>query len=584
MSIINLSLRSKLTFIFIVTIVVPFLTLAMILPAYFKHLISNETQTLTSGAMNSLSRNIETYLDDLDRLTSLPYYNDELMQALKITANQPMRSLDDYTKLRTSRSLNGTLPSYLINTRKEILNTLIVTSDGQGHLNTRFNSADLMPEFPFTKQNWYKKALAADGHAAFIGSHEQDYLSGAGANRVFSVARLIKDPDSREPLAVILADADFGALHQIINDVSFNVNSLIAIMDEDNHLLYSSANLPDSIITQLSSNRSKISWDNQNYITLTKKVNSANWNIVVLLSEAEMASKIRWIFIVAVIVSAGGILVTFIVFLYLTRWIVTPFKQISEVMRKARLGNLQARFTSTGKDEISQLGQSLNKMIYQLDDMINREYKTALSLKKAEYQALQSQIKPHFLNNVLTGFIGLNQSGEHRKLEESILALSGMLRYILANHQQTTIEQEFDILQGYAMLQKLRFDEKLQVHIHYEKSVGAFQIPKLLIQPLLENAIIHGVEPCHRPCTVGIKAAIHIHEDTEFIRIEVRDDGAGFELDEINEISSGEQHIGISNIKARLQMSYTNAEFSIQSRPDYGTTVLITIPIEGASL
>ncbi|WP_261301615.1 cache domain-containing sensor histidine kinase [Paenibacillus andongensis] len=577
---INLSLRSKLAIIFIVTIVGPFLTLAIILPSYFKHLISAETQKLTSGAMNSLSKNIETYLDDLDRLTSLPYYNDDLMQALKITAYQPESSLDDYTKLRTNRSLNGTLPSYLINTRKEILNTLIVTKDGQGHLSTKFNSADLLPNFPFTKQSWYKKALLADGHAAFIGSHDQDYLSGIGINRVFSVARLIKDPDSRQPLAVILADADYRALNQIINEVSFDVNAKIAIMDEDNQLLYTSTNLPDHIMTQLADKKSKISWDNQNYVTLTKKVESAKWNIVVLLSEAEMASKIRWIFIIAVIVSAGGILVTFIVFLYLTRWIVTPFKQINDVMTKARLGNLQARYTLTGKDEISQLGQSLNKMIFQLDDMINREYKTALALKKAEYQALQSQIKPHFLNNVLTGFIGLNQIGETRKLEEAILALSGMLHYILANHPHTTIEQEFDILRGYAMLQKLRFDEKLQIHIYHEKSVGDFQIPKLIIQPLLENAIIHGVEPSHKPCTVEIKAAIHIQEETEFIRIEVRDDGVGFE---INSNSSTKQHIGLLNVKARLQMTFTDSVFRIQSRPGYGTTVVITIPIKGVN-
>ncbi|NOU71896.1 HAMP domain-containing protein [Paenibacillus sp. LMG 31458] len=578
---ISLSLRNKLMIIFTATIILPFLTLAIILPYYFKSLISEETQHVTSGAMNSLSRNLETYLDDLDRLTLLPYYNDELIQALKITAYQSNSSLDDYTKLRTYRALNGALPSYLINTRKEILNTVIVTKDGKGYLSSRFDANNLVQDFPFQEQNWFQKALLANGNAAFVGSHKQDYLSGTNNTRVFSVARMIKDPDSKEPIAVIIADADYGALSKITEDISFSMNSMIVIMDEDNQLLYSNKEVPDTLVTQLSNKSSKITIGDQKYVTLSKNLKSANWNIVVLLSESEMNSKIQWISTVAIIVSAGGILVTFILFMYLTRWIVTPFKQMNGVMKEVRTGNLQARFTSIGKDEISQLGQSLNKMISQLNDMINREYKTALSLKEAEYQALQSQIQPHFLYNVLTGFIGLNQLGEKRKLEDAIFALSGMLRYILANNQTTTIEQEFQILQGYALLQKLRFNEKLQIDIGYEKLVGSFQIPKLLIQPIVENAIIHGIEPSEKPGLVEAKALIYVHEDKEFIQIKVRDTGVGFEM---SDFQSTKQHIGISNVKARLEMLYPDASFMIQSRPGVGTTVHITIPLEGAHL
>ncbi|GGG59558.1 cache domain-containing sensor histidine kinase [Paenibacillus radicis (ex Gao et al. 2016)] len=576
----SFSLRNKLMVIFIATIILPFLTLAIILPTYFKGLISEETQNVTSGAMNSLSRNIETYLDDLDRLTLLPYYNDELIQALKITAYQSESSLDDYTKLKTYRALNGTLPSYLLNTRKEIINTVMITRDGKGYLSSKFEANKLVQGFPYQEQSWYQKAVEADGKAAFIGSHKQDYLSDTMNRRVFSVARLIKDPDSKQPISVIIADADYGALNKIIDDIAFSSRSMIVIMDESGEPVYSNKEVPISLKSQLK-NHQKITIGDQKYVSLTKNLTSADWQIIVLLSESEMNGKIRWISNVAVIVSAGGIAITFILFMYLTRWIVTPFKRIIEVMKQARTGNLQARFTSVGKDEISLLGQSLNKMIYQLDDMINREYKTALSLKKAEYQALQSQIQPHFLYNVLTGFIGLNQTGEKRKLEDAIFALSGMLRYILADNQNTTIAQEFQILQGYGLLQKLRFDEKLQLDIHFEKSVGSFSIPKLLIQPIVENAIIHGVEPSESPCLVEVKAFIYVDEEGEYIRIKVRDTGVGFQLEAA---PSAGQHLGIANVKTRLEMLYDEAEFRIESSPGSGTSVYITIPLKGAQL
>ncbi|MEC0230422.1 cache domain-containing sensor histidine kinase [Paenibacillus alba] len=580
---VNFSLRNKLVIVFTGTIVIPFLTLSIISPYYYKRLISEETQNVTSGAMKSLSRNIKTYLDDLDRLTLLPYYNDDLIQALKITAYRPYDTLDTYTKLKTSRSLSGTLPRYLVSSKDEILNTVIVTKDGEDYLSSKFNGDQLVENFPYKEQNWYQMAIKANGKAAFIGSHVQNYLvqNNEKAKRVFSVARLIKDTDSDESLAVIIADADNAILGKLTEDISFSINSMMMIMDENNQLLYTNKQVPETSIASLADNSSKVEIDSQKYLKLTNHIESAHWKIVVLLSEEEMNAKIQWLYNAAIIIAIGGIVVTFLIFMYFTRWIITPFKRMIIVMGEVRQGNLQARFTSVGRDEISQLGSSLNKMIYQLDDLINREYKTALTLKDAEYKALQSQIQPHFLYNLLSGFIGLNRIGEKTKLEEALFALSGMLRYILATNQTTTIEQEFQILQGYGLLQKLRFNDKLHMQISFEKSVESFHIPKLLIQPILENAIIHGVEPSDKPCNVEVKAYIHIEEDMEAIQIKVSDTGVGFD---IHEYPTERQHIGIANVRERLKMLYPDASFFIESQVGVGTTVLITIGIKGAFL
>ncbi|NOV04352.1 cache domain-containing sensor histidine kinase [Paenibacillus planticolens] len=569
------TLRFKLIGIYLLTIVTPFIILAFISPYFAQSLITKETEKLTGGIVNSLSRNIETYLDDLERLTSSPYLNDNVLQALKLKASNRYESADAYTRLQTDRALTSTLPNFLINTRNDILSTITITNNDV-FLTTRLNLSGLVPNFPFTEQDWYNKAIEADGKAAFISSHPQNYISNSKASEVFSVARLIKDPDSRQPLAVILADADTRVLEKITNDTSFNVSSIIVILDENKRIIYANNFVPDDVKHELENSRDLNSINTPNYVTVSNKLSTSNWNVVVLLTRAEVKSKVRWIYNIAVLLSIGGLFVTFFVFHYFSRWIVTPFKRMIEIMREVKKGNLQARFTVVSKDEIGQLGDSFNKMINQLDDLINREYKAVLAQRNAEYHALQSQIQPHFLYNTLNGIIGLNRAGETKKLESSVLSLSGMLRYILEGKQMASFKEEFEFLQKYAMLQQLRFEERLFMKFELDDSVASFHIPKLLLQPIVENAIIHGVEPCDKPCEVSVSANTIQVDENYFIHVEIKDNGVGFQT----KSSHSKQHIGISNVRSRLLMSNEKAEMTVTSSPGSGTTVVIRIPLK----
>ena len=116
----------------------------------------------------------------------------------------------------------------------------------------------------------------------------------------------------------------------------------------------------------------------------------------------------------------------------------------------------------------------------------------------AEYQTLQSEINPHFLHNILNLLIALNRLGDRTGLEQSIISLSRMFRYTCEHNFNSTLQQEFDFIKDYLYLQKTRFDERLEFQIFIEPGLEAFEIPKLLVQPLIENAIVHGLEPSDR--------------------------------------------------------------------------------------
>lgn len=568
------TLRFKLTILYLVFIVTPFIISAFALPYYIQGLLSKETQQLTSGTLNALSRNIETYLDDLDRLSTSPYLSDDVMTALKIKANDRYLTASPYTKLKTDRALTGTLPQYLINTRPDILSTIIIPKRGQAYLTAKGNQVELVRDYPFQEQEWYLQAVQRDGKVVFISSHQQDYLQNNETRQVFSVARLIKDPDSRQPLAVILADADKKILEKITRDISFNVSSTVVILDQNQQVLYANKALPDEIRAGLADSKQKDVYESASYTGVSRTVSPSNWQIVVFLSNEELKSKVRWIYNIAFSLSAGALLVTFGMFLYFSRWIVKPFKKMNLIMNKVKKGDMSARFVPRGQDEIGQLGVSLNNMISRLDELINQEFRAKLAQKNAEYRALQSQIQPHFLYNTLNGFIGLNREGRTKQLEAAILSLSTMMRYTLDEDQQTTTEKEFQFLEKYCLLQQLRFQERLTVDIGCDDDVRSVSIPKMLIQPLVENAIIHGVEPGDKMNRIEIRARSVIRDGTKYAEISVTDNGTGFDPDARHTANQ----VGLSNVKTRLQMSHPDSFLNVKSRRGMGTEVVIMMP------
>lgn len=573
---ITYSLRFKLSLIYFLTIVIPLLIIVLIVPSYYSRILTVETQVLTEGTLTAIIRNIETYLDDLKRLTITPYLNDDIMYALKLKTSGGYPAANNYAKLVVERALNKTLPSLLQNPREDILSTILLPFDGSVYVRSYHTdrSSDLDPGYLFTAQSWYQKAVTARGKAVFISVHPQDYFSLAQMPQVFSVARLISDPDSGQPLAIIMADADTVVLERIVQDVKFNVTSIVALFDDQNHLIYSNNPLPAMMRRQIVKRAAIIKGPTDSFVTVSKLIQPANWRMVVLLSNSELQSKVRYIYRIGLALMLAGLILTFGLYSTLSRWIINPFRKITAVMRQARQGNLAARFESNGRDEIDRLGEALNKMIMQLNDLIDREYRAVLKQREAEYQALQSQIQPHFLYNTLNGFVGLNRTGDRAKLEKAIFALTGMLRYILEHGDMAEAAEEFLFLQRYCALQQLRFEERLQVELSCQDAVAAYPIPKLLLQPLVENAIIHGCEPAAKPCRLTITGRLIRQNQQSFIRFVIKDDGVGFAAGALD----GKTCLGIANVRERLKLAYPQARFNITSAVTEGTEAVIEIP------
>lgn len=262
-------------------------------------------------------------------------------------------------------------------------------------------------------------------------------------------------------------------------------------------------------------------------------------------------------------------------------------KTLLASMEQFQRGDFTQRVKVEGRDEIGELSRAFNNMAVETKSLIDRNYVMALKEREIELNALQAQINPHFLYNVLDSLYWEAVDAENEKLGEDILALSDLFRLLLSQGEsEITVSREIELISRYLQIQRMRFSRRFSYKIDVEEKIMQNKISKLLLQPFVENAIVHGFEMKQEQGYVYLSGR-EKDGKMEFI---IEDDGAGMDQEEANRLMEGEVpddspnfRIGryaIRNIKERLTLRYgENYELKIFSKKGEGTKVLILIPI-----
>lgn len=198
------------------------------------------------------------------------------------------------------------------------------------------------------------------------------------------------------------------------------------------------------------------------------------------------------------------------------------------------------------------------------------KYQELLERKHMEYETLQSQISPHFLFNVLTCLLALNRMKEHVAVEQAIFSLKGLLRYTIESKAVVPLRDELGFIEDYLRLQQLRFGERLSWEILFPREADGFPFPKLLLQPLVENAVVHGLEDVSEGGHIWIRVTV----GGGFLHITVEDDGRGFHMKTMKE------GVGLTNVRRRLDLLFQHARLEISSSPGKGTVSVVSIPLK----
>lgn len=276
-------------------------------------------------------------------------------------------------------------------------------------------------------------------------------------------------------------------------------------------------------------------------------------------------------------------------------WIISesiyiPIKKLHDVTATITQNDLQVLVTSKNANEIADLGMSFNVMINKIRELLDSKIKEQANLKKAEFRALQAQINPHFLYNTLDTIIWMAEARKNNQVIELVRALSCFFRITLSEGKDwITIQDEIEQTRSYLAIQKMRYRDILDYQIEVDETVLNATILKLLLQPLVENAIYHGIKNKRKGGTVIVRV---YRQDEDKIFLEVEDNGAGFTHyklakiqekinDDSDEFKLEERGFGLENVNKRVKLYYGKEYgLSIESEYQLGTRVKLVIPMK----
>lgn len=286
-----------------------------------------------------------------------------------------------------------------------------------------------------------------------------------------------------------------------------------------------------------------------------------------------------------------------LVFSFAAAWIISasiylPIKKLHDVTTTITKNDLQALVTSSNVDEITELGMSFNIMIGRIRQLLDAKIKEQENLKKAELKALQAQINPHFLYNTLDTIVWLAEAGQTAQVIEIVSALSNFFRIALSKGKDwITIEQEIEHVRSYLTIQKMRYRDILDYEIEVDEDILGGTILKLTLQPLVENALYHGIKYKREGGVIRVRAH---REGEDLVLLDVQDNGVGFTPYrlakiqdairlEADDISYKESGFGLENVNKRIKLYYGRQYgLKVESRYQEGTRVTVTIPLKGS--
>lgn len=559
------SLSYRLYSTFVVSFILPVLIICVFICYLFS---SYQYRGIKDQALNDtklIAAYLNKYISDIDNIMDAPFYSSYFQSKLNPS------ELSAYEQSEIIAEIDQTLR--LTAYSRDDFGDIIFLSDQEI---LYFNSENYYQYIPaagaLNARSWYTAALEKNGKTAIM-PFEQTASASEELNACsFYISRQLKNLYNLDQENIIMVHMKCDILSNLFTELSANTACMILFTNDTDDLIYSNTIVDQNFLQQL--DQKHINYNRSTWIHSSETLEKYPLNIHVLLSTNYIMKQITTFVLVSMICYVIGILIAYLLFHGNNKWIKLPVLHIQSVLKDMENGNLNARCSELAVQEFDDIGIAVNGMAHQLQEKIKNEYELLIAQKNLQFQALQSQIQPHFIINTIYSFITLNQIGEKDLLNDAFYSFAHMLRYVLSRENTTTIGAELDFLNNYCMLHHLRFGHRITYNIHCEETLRDIQLPKLLMQPLVENAVIHGIEPSETPCFLNI--SVEKHQSTIYIIIE--DSGVGFTKEQVNSPSS----IGIKNVENRMEIwneqaklcMYRNDTLSIQ-------VIVIPYPTQG---
>lgn len=569
---------SKLYSMFIGSVLIPALIAILSFWVYSTYMAVEREEKNIQNILDSVSQNIELQLLDIRNIEESFYINSEVFQEAEALNNHMLsEAYDELKRIQLQENYEMTLTKMIHTSSQNIRAvTFFPMSGGDTGYYLGKNRSDLQEmDYPgYHEEEWFYEAVASPTEP-FFSRPDAETLPEGEAEEIYSYVKAVRSMDNTSRvIGVVKIDIDQRMLLQTLDMFAIaDENGLVLVQ---NGVRFAASQWIGDGLDVLEAD--KVSLKGAEYRVYTQDIPNTGLTIGFLESRASLYRGYAVIILLSVLILGAGVALAFVNYRRQAKKMVADVQKITNVIQRVEKGELNAHIHLDVDSEFHKIAEVINQMIDNLREYIEKEYLLVIQQQKAEYKALQSQINPHFLYNTLNGFVALNRMGEKEALEKGIVELSRLFRYAYSSREIVPVREEMEFLENYLKLEKLKYDGRLDYIIWLDKKCAEKEIPKLLLQPIVENSIRHGMGNTNDPILIRILAeSAEVKGIGKVIILTVRDNGVGFDSRSMKAEKEGE-HVGVDNVRARAELYCKEAVFQCVSRPGKGTKTTIVFP------
>ncbi|OAB32968.1 cache domain-containing sensor histidine kinase [Paenibacillus glacialis] len=569
-----ISLQYKILFFTLILVLIPLLVVGILSYVKSSEIIRQKVSVSDLNTVTQITQNLEFMFDYFNDTSLFMMQSHEVRQFLKMKTDEDPLVYNEQKSI--TEQLLTNLPSM-----KTFVQSIQLEGMNDNRLNARGEVRSLLP-------GEIARILERKGKPLW---YLNEVILGNGTKKmVISYEREIKDINNiSTPLGVVQMNMDLEAVNRLLAsrlsgdiDGYYLINedySIVASTDVKHENQMMSDIIGGSVAFENDQGYLELTIDHTSYLLTYDKITALDWHVLHLVPSSELLKEnqvIPRIIIITIIITfflCAGMAYLF------SRHIIIPIRKLSRLMSRVKVEDFTAHINVSGNDEITQLGLSFNKMLERLRELISEVYTAKLNKKEAELKAFQAQINPHFLYNTLDTIYWMSRMEKAFETSELVQALSKLFRLSLNSGREiTTVRDEVEHLRNYVVIQQKRYEEMIDFQISVDEETLNCHTVKLILQPFVENAIVHGIEKKGESGTIRVE----IKREQDFLVYYISDSGDGVDLEEIHCLLEqyGENNKGfaVKNINDRIQLYY-GKQYGIEfmNQPE-GTVVKVVQP------
>ncbi|WP_394522410.1 sensor histidine kinase [Lacrimispora sp. JR3] len=572
----NISIRYTIFVYFTVTALAASLLITFSLYQRLSSQVSEMVMAENQSLINQVARSVESYLRTVMKLSDSLYYG-------------AVKNAD-----LSSESINNEITLLYDNNKDNVDNIALFTQSGT--MVETVPAARLKTGLPVTEESWFKNALEKTENQHFSYPHVQ-YIFDNNENQyrwVVSLSRAIELTEGTSTTqGVLLVDLSYSSLEHLFDGVTTAKGGYVYLISNEGEILYhpklqliDSGRLQENNMTAAGykDGTHREEFEGKQRIITVKSIGYTGWKVVGVtpknvISLNSIKTRLFIVFLITLILSVLALINS-----YISSRITNPIKELEKSVGILEEGNLETPVSIGGSYEIQHLGNSIKNMAKQIRVLMDDIVAEHEAKRKQEFDTLQSQINPHFLYNTLDIIVWMIENEQKAEAVKAVTALARFFRISLSKGKSViTVRDELEHVRNYLMIQHMRFKNKFSYEIHAEESCMELTSLKLVLQPLVENAIYHGMEFMDGDGEI----LLNVFQKEDNLYLTVTDNGlgmtseqvAGLFSDQVSSTSKKGSGIGVKNVNERIKLYFGAAYgLTIVSEPDEGTTITIHLP------